>query len=85
MTEIIFSAGDLILRMLCLQKINRAAKDNECSAGTGTGTSKQGVRTVTTVLCKINVCNLGLTVNLINYYNPSTIRSKGVPQDLYSS
>lgn len=83
MTEIIFSAGDLILRMLCLQKINRAAKDNECTAGTGT--SKQGLRTVTTVLCKINVCNLGLTVNLINYYNPSTIRSKGVPQDLYSS
>lgn len=79
MTEIIFSAGNLILRMLCLQKINRAAKDGECNAGR---TSKQGVRTVTTVLCKINVCNLGLTVNLINYYNPSTIRSKGVPQDL---
>lgn len=82
MTEIIFSAGNLILRMLCLQKINRAAKDNECNAGR---TSKQGVRIVTTVLCKINVCNLGLTVNLINYYNPSTIRSKGVPQDLFSS
>lgn len=79
MTEIIFSAGNLILRMLCLQKINRTAKDSECNAGR---TSKQGVRTVTTVLCKINVCNLGLTVNLINYYNPSTIRSKGVPQDL---